>query len=283
MKLDKCYLCGSDKAVVIHKGVRGGETIDVLRCANCGLVRLSETFDDADDFYKESGMRDGVCGDIEVVRRLARVDDERRYKFTEKMVENKRVLDFGCGAGGYLIRANKIASQVIGVELEENIRQQLNQEGIATVASIDGLDQFDVITLFHVLEHLTEPVGYINKFKEHLVDDGTLLVEVPNADDALLRLYTSKYFADFTYWKCHIYLYTVITLRLLAKKAGLKIKFIKHVQRYSLANHLYWLSQGKPGGHYQWSFLENPELDSAYARTLAELGMTDTIIAAFGK
>jgi len=59
-----------------------------------------------------------------------------------------------------------------------------------------------------------------------------------------------------TYWKCHIYLYTMDTLRLLATKAGLQVKFMRQVQRYPLENHLYWLSQGKPGGHFKWSFME---------------------------
>ena len=42
---------------------------------------------------------------------------------------------------------------------------------------------------------------------------------------------------------------------------------------------MHWLSQGKPGGHQRWAFLDTPELASAYANTLAALGKTDTLIA----
>ena len=62
MKLDTCYLCGSRKSSTIHHGVRGADGIDVLKCSDCGLVRLSETIENVDVFYQESGMRGG--GDI---------------------------------------------------------------------------------------------------------------------------------------------------------------------------------------------------------------------------
>ena len=53
------------------------------------------------------------------------------------------------------------------------------------------------------------------------------------------------------------------------------------VQRYSLANHLYWLCNGRPGGHYEWSFLEDEELNARYGDCLAKFGIADTIVAAF--
>ena len=279
MKLTRCFLCGSDDAHVIHKGTRGKDCVDVLQCDSCGLVRLSEVVDDIDNFYENSGMRNKVQQPIEVIRRNTRIDDERRYRFTEKMIENKSILDFGCGAGGFLLRAKKAAKQVYGVELEKAVRDTLVKEGVKCYTSLADIGRVDVITLFHVLEHLEDPLSYLAEFKKHLEPDGYILIEVPNADDALLSLYQNVNFADFTYWSCHLYLYTLATLRRLAKKAGFKVGFIKQIQRYSLANHLYWLSRGKPGGHYTWSFMENSELDQRYGEMLANLGIADTIIA----
>ena len=65
----------------------------------------------------------------------------------------------------------------------------------------------------------------------------------------------------------------------LVAKAALKLNWVKHVQRYPLANHLYWLSKGKPGGHKQWNFINSESLNKQYEQQLAALGMTDTIIA----
>ena len=215
---------------------------------------------------------------LQKVRVKARKDDERRFHFTENMIENKSVIDFGCGSGGYLARARHICNQVAGVELEQTMRDALNSEGIKCVESIGSLGKADVITLFHVLEHLQNPLDYLAIFKKHLSDDGLLIVEVPNADDALLTLYKSKEFADFTYWICHVYLYNMKTLSMLADMAGYDVVFMRQIQRYPLANHLYWLSQKKPGGHYKWSFIENQMLDEEYASMLERLGIADTII-----
>lgn len=282
MKLTQCFLCGEEKSDVIHKGTRGGHNhIDVLRCASCGLVRLSEVMDDVEDFYQASGMRDRLVDTPEHTRITTRMDDERRFRFTENMIEGKDVLDFGCGDGGYLIRARKVARHVQGIELEKAMRDGLREEGLSCCASLDEVGQFDVITLFHVLEHLEAPLDYLEKFRQHLTPGGMILIEVPNAEDALLSLYHSEAFADFTYWHCHVYLYNNMTLRRLAKKAGLKVKFMRQVQRYPLANHLYWLSQDHPGGHQAWAFLRDAELDERYGDMLAKLGIADTILAGF--
>jgi hypothetical protein len=108
-----------------------------------------------------------------------------------------------------------------------------------------------------------------------------LIIEVPNADDVLLTLYKNKAFSCFTYWSPHLYLYTTSTLRMLAKKVGLHTEAIQQEQRYPLSNHLYWLAEGKPGGHIQWNFLNNPVLETAYKHTLASVGKCDTIVGYF--
>ena len=79
------------------------------------------------------------------------------------------------------------------------------------------------------------------------------------------------------------YLYSNQTLKALIEKAGLRIDFIQQIQRYPLANHLYWLSHNKPGGHQEWGMLTDYELDKAYGDKLAKLGIADTIIAVVKK
>ncbi len=58
---------------------------------------------------------------------------------------------------------------------------------------------------------------------------------------------------------------------------------MRQVQRYPLENHLYWLSQGKPGGHFRWSFMESDALNRQYGAMLANLGVADTIICGLSK
>lgn len=242
-------------------------------------MRLSEIFDDVEAFYERSGMHEQNFDTIAQARIATSVDDERRFQFTRTFIEGKDVLDFGCGNGGYLIRAQRIAHRVHGVELEKVMCDALQRDRISCSTRIDGSGAYDVITLFHVLEHLAEPLRYLEKLKQHLKPGGMILVEVPNVEDALLSLYQSAAFADFTYWYCHIYMYSNITLCKLAEKAALRVKFIRQIQRYPLSNHLFWLSSGKPNGHKEWGFLRDDEVDRNYGDMLSRLGIADTILA----
>jgi len=130
-----------------------------------------------------------------------------------------------------------------------------------------------------VVEHIQDPRGIISNLGKLLKPKGRLIVEVPSADDALLSLYDCDTFQRFTYMSQHLFLFNASTLALLAKQAGLRVIAIQYYQRYSLANHLHWLSLGSPGGHQHWAFLDTPELSHTYAQSLSAIGRTDTLIA----
>ena len=85
--------------------------------------------------------------------------------------------------------------------------------------------------------------------------------------------------ASLGYWRQHLSLSNTETLRHLPKQAGPRIVSIQQYQRYSLSNHLHWLSQGEPGGHQKWAFLDVPELKAAYANALASVAKCDTLLA----
>jgi len=269
---------------IIHHGVRGNDSIDVLKCNDCGLVWLSEFITD-DQYYENSGMRSAdVEQTTKQIRVAAKKDDQRRYKFIRNLIENRVLLDFGCGVGGVLQYARDDAETVYGVELEKKMCKTLEQEGIRCFQSLDLAEKeltgkVDVVTMFHVLEHLADPVKMLKRLKMLLKPGGVMVIEIPNAEDALLSLYKSKPFADFTYWEDHLYLYNNFTFSSLMKMANLKIRFLGQIQRYSLSNTMYWLSKSKPGGHKVWTMLSDEKLDEEYGKKLSELGIADTIIA----
>jgi hypothetical protein len=108
-----------------------------------------------------------------------------------------------------------------------------------------------------------------------------LIIEVPSASDALLTLYESDAFSKFTYWSCHLYLFTEDNLKTLAEKAGFSALEMIQYQRYPLANHLHWLAKGKPGGQHAWEMFNVPELMRQYENVLKEKKICDTVIGIF--
>lgn len=279
MNKNLCYLCGG-KAFTNRPGkVRDNPSLDILECSFCGLVFLSSFSHIPVGFYESSGMHNGKI-DIDAWRRDTAWDDKRRFRYLRRTLENKSILDYGCGNGGFLVLAREAASNVAGVEPEEGLGEFFTKDGLKVHRSLDEVEgHHDIITLFHVLEHIPDPVDMLKKLSLRLNPNGIMIIEVPNANDALLTLYRCKPFYEFTYWSCHLFLYSDSTLSILAKKAELEINYIKQIQRYSLANHLYWLSNGKPGGHQKWGAIDSQELAVAYERQLASIGCCDTLIA----
>ena len=170
---------------------------------------------------------------------------------------------------------------------KEQIKDEIKKLDSQNILSAEQIDKISILNK-NTSSYLSFSLKFIEeileKLKNLLEDDGKLIIEVPNANDALLTIYENEAFSNFTYWSCHLYLYTQHTLNLLAKQAGFKVEFIKHIQRYPLSNHLYWLSFNKAGGHEKWGgYLDSKELNQAYENQLATLGATDTLIACFKK
>lgn len=255
--------------------------MSILQCDNCGLVTLGATEHITDGFYENSGMHGTKLVSMESWLKDTEWDDQRRFEMIKAMLPNRRLLDFGCGAAGFLRRAQSLATEVSGIELEARVKEHWLGE-LNIVSSVDAMvggGNFDLITAFHVVEHLPDPRAILNSLAKLLQPSGCMIVEVPSSEDALLSLYDCNAFQRFTYWSQHLFLFNSTTLEMLAHQAGLKVIAIQHYQRYPLSNHLYWLSKGQPGGHQRWAFFDTPEMSHAYASALAAAGKTDTLIA----
>lgn len=274
-----CYLCNHSKFGIRNGTVRDDPSLQVLECGNCGLVMLSSLQHIKAGHYEDSGMHGTDLPSIESWLKETEHDDNRRFEMLKPNLINSKVLDFGCGAGGFVSKAQSLAADVAGVEPELRVREYW--DGLVTLhGSLEEADdEYDLITAFHVVEHLPDPCAMLKKLAAHLKGGGRLVIEVPSSEDALLTLYDNDAFQHFTYWSQHLFLFNAETLHHLTSKAGLRVVSIQQYQRYPLSNHLYWLSRNCPGGHQHWSFLDTPALAEAYAASLAAIGKCDTLIA----
>ena len=274
-----CYLCQSTHFTERKGEVRDAPRMQIIECDQCGLVTLSGKDHIVPGFYENSGMHGAEPTPMDAWLNQTEWDDQRRFDMVKAMLPNKRLLDFGCGAGGFLRLARNLTADVTGIELETRVRDHWAGK-IKIVPSVDVAGGgHDLITAFHVIEHLQDPRAMLVSLAGLLKPNGRMIVEVPSANDVLLTLFDCDAFQRFTYWSQHLFLFNTSTLEMLARQSGLRVVAVQHYQRYPLSNHMHWLSQGKPGGHQRWAFMDTPELVSAYANALAALGKTDTLIA----
>jgi len=275
----KCYLCDSEVFKTRDGEVRDTPALKILECLECGLVTLISQEHIQDGFYEDSGMHGANLISIDNWLKDTDWDDQRRFDMLKPIIKNKHLLDFGCGAGGFLNKARHLAALTNGVELEERIQEYWRGK-INISSSIEMVKcDCDLITAFHVVEHLSNPVDTLKALANKLSSGGRMVIEVPNSEDVLLTLYESDAFQRFTYWSQHLFLFNPENLKRLLHKAGLRILSIQQYQRYPISNHLHWLAKGLPGGHQRWSFLDTPELNAAYADALAAIGKCDTLLA----
>ena len=274
-----CYLCGNSETEQVKGVVRDMPELKILKCSNCGLTYL-ENFNHIDDnYYEKSNMND--FGSLKDYIESCIDNDNWRINKYKDVLRKRNVLDFGCGLGGF-VKGMQEYCKIDGCDIDP-LWKQVNPN-IDVYSNLEEVpdNYYDIITMFHVLEHLKDPKAILKKVSEKLNNKGHMFIEVPNANDALLSLYDCEAFQKHTYWSCHLYLFDNCTLKQLINDVELKVNFIMQFQRYPLANHLYWLSHGKSGGHNVWNSFFN-KLNKDYELALAELGCADTIIASVSK
>lgn len=123
--------------------------------------------------------------------------------------------------------------------------------------SMEG--RYDLIISMHLLEHLYDPVNYLNNIKPLFTEDGECIFEVPNNDCFLKEL--SPEYADFSYLLEHISNYDKNSIRIVFEKAGYHVKRIYTREIYSLENHLNWIRTGKPFIKYNQMYMPDERLE----------------------
>ena len=145
-----------------------------------------------------------------------------------KLIENyisksKSLLDVGAGTGDFMLAAKKANWEVDGVEPNYDARMRATEKGVDLMNSMESLPgkKYNIITLWHVLEHLPDLENQILKLVWHLEDEGTLIIAVPN-----FKSYDANYYKE--YWAAydvprHLWHFSKTAIEKLFFKHGLRL------------------------------------------------------------
>ena len=212
----------------------------VLQCRRCGF-RFIDT--EASDYPTDAQYVYDELDDLRInpkqphLRRRAR--DILRFKQPPG-----GALDIGCGKGEMPLLLAQIGFRCPGIDMKEWLIRYLQQHypsvtwrrAMANELE-DGGERFDVITLYHVLEHVPGPVAYLKKIKR-LANPGALIViEVPNVGGLEARLKDRRWH----YYKVdHVNYFRPSDLRRTAEQAGLQVLGFKGYQHFSYPQEVLW-------------------------------------------
>ena len=202
----------------------------VVRCANCGLVYVDPI--PASDELSRHYNQDYYSEWISTQRKKRERMWARRLKSIERVAKKGSILDVGCGEGLFLELAKQKGWQVHGTDVSayatEFTSERLGQDVFCGEIWDTGFTQqsFDVVTLWHVLEHSTSPMRTLQELRRVLKPGGLLVLAVPNLNDRLMqaayRLVKGRKPRLFSTGdkEIHLFHFSVRSLRLLLEKVG---------------------------------------------------------------
>ncbi|HLK28432.1 MAG TPA: class I SAM-dependent methyltransferase [Puia sp.] len=159
------------------------------------------------------------------VRKLT-LADKRRLILSVTRLENGKLLDIGAGTGAFVDHMQSNGWQTIGLEPDEAARKnakELHKVNLLPPEAFSRFpaDSFDVVTMWHVLEHVHNLHDYIEQLKNIIKPDGRIFIAVPNYE-----CYDASFYKNF--WAAydvprHLYHFSEEAMFQLLKKHGLKL------------------------------------------------------------
>lgn len=186
-----CPCCAQPSTFVVASKDRNRNTapdvFEYFQCGSCRLVFMDPIPEDLRPFY-EGGYR-AIPKNIDELRALAHLE-LYRLKPLLKHKQSGRLLEIGPWMGTFSLNARDAGFDVSAIEIDQACVDFLNTEiGIRAVQSADPAatledlnETFDVIALWHCIEHLRQPWIVIEKAAQHLAPGGILLIALPNIE-----------------------------------------------------------------------------------------------------
>lgn len=221
-----CPLCGSSMTGKCWHT----EYADFVRCDGCGLWRQNPQppsidvlarYDDAYLAYETSRHME--------YRSIALMSLAEAGLHPDRKIGDARMLEIGCATGALLSVFAEAGWNTTGVEVGSSLAAYARthfgldvRTGTLDQASL-RYGSFDVIMALHLVEHLNEPVAFLAQLRKLVSASGAVYLVTPNADSFQSRLTGARWRSAI---RDHLFLFSVVTLRNMARKAGFRTEYI---------------------------------------------------------
>lgn len=237
LNLEKCIVCGSSQFepfLVCKDYTVSQENFNIVSCKSCGFKFTNPRpansvigdYYKAEEYVSHSNTTKGVVNKL--YHSVRNYTLKQKLKLISSYVSRGTMLDYGCGTGMFLNVCKNDGWETYGMEPDDNARKMSIEKGLDVFSDKDKVSnriadkKFNAITLWHVLEHVTDMEATLSFFKSKLNDDGVLIIAVPNHVS-----YDAQYYKEF--WAAydvprHLHHFNINSMTSLVEKAGFKFK-----------------------------------------------------------
>ncbi len=236
-KISSCPICGTtilQDFITAKDYTCSGESFKIENCSNCtlGITNPRPVQAEISKYYQSQNYISHTGGTSNLVDTLYRSARNYTQRWKKKIIEKHQtttgtILDFGCGTGEFLTYLKSQGWQTTGIEPTETARkkalQNLEENVYMNLTEVDA-KQFDIITLWHVAEHLHDLNETMLRLKSNLKKGGTIFIAVPNYESADAKRYGSHWAAYDV--PRHLWHFSQKAMNLLLEKSGFAIQEI---------------------------------------------------------
>ena len=209
-----CALCrGNDFKRISEKDSKSKGELIVCFCNSCSMISQNPipTEHQVEQYYATEYRQDYKQVFVPKLKHIYRAGNlalDRLGFLTKNNVASGKLLDVGAGGGEFTYVSSQLGFDSTGIEPNigySNYAKDQYQANVKTgqLADVDG--KFDVITMFHVMEHIPDPIKTFKKLYDLLNEDGFLFIEVPNIE-------SFSQSPGNTFFKAHIHYFSAATL-----------------------------------------------------------------------
>ena len=232
---------------------RDSKSLNVLYDKNLDIFFLDKILT-GNNFYIKQKVRKTISSSFVKLNNkyisLANNNDNiHRENILSKYLKKKSICDFGCGIGDNFKLLKKFSSKLNGVEISRK-KLYLLKKNFKKIPIRNNIlsfkNNFDVITMFHVLAHLPRQIEILRKIHKKLNKNGILFIETLHSNDLLSKHIKLREYNKFRFFKETLILHSEKSITKILKHVGFtKVKVIFH-QRYNYLNQLNWIYNKKP-------------------------------------
>lgn len=189
------FYCGLTPYLNCKDHLVSGESYEVMICDQYDMLVTSPVPVDLGYYYKDEAYISHTDAKKTLFDKLyqtiKKISTKRKFNLIKAFKTGKRILDVGAGTGDFLSFFKSKNWETFGIEPSEKARTLATQKEVYLESDIAAYEtkKFDVITMWHVLEHVPNLSEYIRTLEKLLEDNGILVIAVPNFKSFDANLY----------------------------------------------------------------------------------------------